>query len=935
MRRFTYVFMPVAAALMVSLAACSDYDNGYTQKELQYAKDFKAVFGEIDSEQDWNVAERTSVTVTTQQNSQVKIYALVDGTYSLVGDYSNVSGTRELGIDVRKGVTDLIVSDGNEAVKTTVGGSANLGGTRTVHEIEGAVTIKKITDPAGVTIGETLYPMYKEVSKADYEAVTDEKTGAVPEIGDGHRTNVDGNCYTNLNRVVHDFSYVSTGKFVVYPYYWQTSNTNTIGIYYYEGGQRIEVPLYTIKGGDELQYLTKPGQEPYWQDIFDFTDPRNARDYNWAAAGYTSANFKPAVWTVNQYDNTKYDLTKVAQILVTPNGSWQSYTGGNCNEIFSSYSAQMVRGQGIVVDIREGTVFGMYLLDASGFKCYSQSELNTSDQCGPGVTDDGQNKAGSVKNDNSLRPSYASTFHVGDQMFLGFEDWANQWKNSDMDFNDVVFAFSGATPTVINEDKEAGTWLLACEDLGGSFDTDYNDVVLKVEHVSGQKTATVTPLAAGGTLASYIFYNDPVANSYGEQCLGEIHQLLGATPAASGSYAPINAGSSRGTAGTPKTINVDENWSMAYYSAADWNTTEQYKNYNMGGFEIRVLNSGTDPLTGDISSTNSAFGDGSRIAAPDKGEAPMMLCLPYTYRKTGTDGKTREYVWAWSQELYSLSAGQGYGDGTYPMFAEWVKDHTKNTDWYMYPSGGTVSELILAESDENGEGGEGGETLTSNITYKNNQTFTYTDQNNGTTTFNNATFIDFSKVNAPDGYTATLTVTYKTKPTTTLYWDYGDGTQLKDDYGTQNTLSTILELDAAQLLRVMKTGGIYVVQNGDVALDIASVNLETTYGEPFDFGTSIPIVNRSGEDGLVSTADQTLTLVTSGPMQIYMGNSAWNSPTMEVVSVSGGEITCDNNGGRVYIKGAGIYQLRLTNVPEGVKFTYEFNRNGLTAVFYK
>lgn len=878
MRRFTYVFMPVAAALMVSLAACSDYDNGYTQKELQYAKDFKAVFGEIDSEQDWNVAERTSVTVTTQQNSQVKIYALVDGTYSLVGDYSNVSGTRELGIDVRKGVTDLIVSDGNEAVKTTVGGSANLGGTRTVHEIEGAVTIKKITDPAGVTIGETLYPMYKEVSKADYEAVTDEKTGAVPEIGDGHRTNVDGNCYTNLNRVVHDFSYVSTGKFVVYPYYWQTSNTNTIGIYYYEGGQRIEVPLYTIKGGDELQYLTKPGQEPYWQDIFDFTDPRNARDYNWAAAGYTSENFKPAVWTVNQYDNTKYDLTKVAQILVTPNGSWQSYTGGNCNEIFSSYSAQMVRGQGIVVDIREGTVFGMYLLDASGFKCYSQSELNTSDQCGPGVTDDGQNKAGSVKNDNSLRPSYASTFHVGDQMFLGFEDWANQWKNSDMDFNDVVFAFSGATPTVINEDKEAGTWLLACEDLGGSFDTDYNDVVLKVEHVSGQKTATVTPLAAGGTLASYIFYNDPVANSYGEQCLGEIHQLLGATPAASGSYAPINAGSSRGTAGTPKTINVDENWSMAYYSAADWNTTEQYKNYNMGGFEIRVLNSGTDPLTGDISSTNSAFGDGSRIAAPDKGEAPMMLCLPYTYRKTGTDGKTREYVWAWSQELYSLSAGQGYGDGTYPMFAEWVKDHTKNTDWYMYPSGGTVSELILAESDDSGEGGEGGETLTSNISYKNGQTFTYKASNGNLTTYHHATFLDFSGITQTVGYMGVLTLTFQTAPGVTIYWDYGDYSQLKDDYGTADNTSATITLTTEQLQKAKTTGGIYVVADGDKELNVTSVNLETSpvdYGKtveelglsPLEFNGYQCYVITGTTSGIDTSKDITVTIVSNNSKQ--------------------------------------------------------------------
>lgn len=851
MKKLTYLFMPLAVAL--SLAACSDYDNGYTKEQLQYAKDFKEVFGEIDSEQDWNAAERTSVTVTTSQTSEIKIYALVDGTYSIVGDYAGVSGTQELGIDVRKGVTQLIVSDGKEAVKTTVGEAVNFSGTRTTYPGNDVVEINKITDAAGMQIGEKLYLMYKEVVKADYTALADPSTGAVPEIGE-RKT------YTNLNKVTHDFSYVSTGKFVVYPYYWVTSNTNTIGIYYYEGGQRIEVPLYTIKGGDELQYLTKPGQEPYWQDIFDFTDPRNARDYNWAAAGYTSENFKPAVWTVNQYDNTKYDLTKVAQILVTPNGSWQSYTGGDCNEIFSNtFNAQKVRGQGIVVDIPEGTVFGMYLLDASGFKCYSQSELNTSNQCGPGVTDDGN---GTVKDDDAVRPCYASTFHIGDQMFLGFEDWKNQWKNSDMDFNDVVLAFSGATPTIIDEDPKAATWILACEDLGGSFDTDYNDVVLKVEHVSGQATAKVTPLAAGGTLASYIFYNDPVADSYDEQCVGEVHQLFGRTPTTSGNYAPINVGTSRGTAGAPQIINVDVNWSMAYYSAADWNTAQQYNSYNMGGFEIRVLPEGEEPLTGTIHSTNDKFGAGSRIAAPDKGEAPMMLCLPYTYKKTDTDGKVREYVWAWSRELCSLSSGKGYGDGSYPQFAAWVEDHTVNADWYMYPAGNTVKELILSEEDSStggGDGGEGGETLTSNISFANGQSFTYTDRNNIQTTYYNATFIDFSQITVSSNMMGSLTLTFQTAPDVAIYWDYGDGTQLKDDYGTATQTSATISLTAEQLQRSKTTGGIYVVGNGDKALQVTSANLETS---SVDYGQTVE------ELGL------TLTEISGYPCYIITGSTS-------------------------------------------------------------
>ena len=32
------------------------------------------------------------------------------------------------------------------------------------------------------------------------------------------------------------------------------------------------------------------------------------------------------------------------------------------------------------------------------------------------------------------------------------------------------------------------------EDLGGSFDWDFNDVILKMDYVSGQKTAKITPI---------------------------------------------------------------------------------------------------------------------------------------------------------------------------------------------------------------------------------------------------------------------------------------------------------------------------------------------------------------------------------------------------------------------------------------------------------
>ena len=122
----------------------------------------------------------------------------------------------------------------------------------------------------------------------------------------------------------------------------------------------------------------------------------------------------------------------------------------------------------------------------------------------------------------------------------------------------------------------------------------------------------------------------------------------------------------------------------------------------MGGFAIYVLPEGVAPLQGKIYSTNGAFGKASIIAAPGTGDAPMMVCFPYTY----TQGEYT-YAWAWPRELCTIA--DGIGGGAYPSFAGWVNDHKKNTDWYKYPNVNTVSELKWKNTDEPSQEQGGGE----------------------------------------------------------------------------------------------------------------------------------------------------------------------------------------------------------------------------------
>lgn len=721
----------------------------------------------------------------------MKIYALRGNEYVLVGDYEGVKGTKMLGFDMVEGTNSIMVTDGATAEKTVPGGVVTFGGTRNVIEgTTGDVKVTKLTSE--VTIGDETFPAYRTSNMAEVDKVLNE---IVPQGED------------NIQKVTSDFTYVSTGSFIIYPFYWYTSSENTIGVYYTDANDVYhEVDIYESKGSQhganntgELWYLmddqvladdlqnweisnmsnwtgdwyafqiqgntgddqrdpsgiVAPFQE-YWRSRAlgnatiskTFTVSPNVECLVEVAArlrnqnGTSTSGLGTVTFTANNqsveltangnysagtytYDgktqgnlysnmngtgkimvkckadsngkiNVSFNLDnvgfnwfsfkdlKIANLdAMTPMGN-SEFPGYNSNpssepgDRSDDVLAHFFKGQGIRVDILPaGTKFGMYLkkTDPSGtYTFYSESSKNV--------------------NDTRLHDKYcyASTFYNGDQMFIGLEDWPN----GDSDLNDLVLAFSGAKPIIINE--EANSWLMVCEDLGGSFDTDYNDVIFKVDHVSGKETAKVTAMAAGGTLASYIVLNNPGSSPL---VVGEIHQMLGAAPEKSGAYTPINATSRYEAVGSEVEIPVPSNFTMAYSTEVD------QAGVNMGGFEIRTLASGTDPAPTNATVNDLSNSQTSVIAAPDPGSAPYMLCLPYTYTKE-EDGKINTYVWAWPQELcticsatYSNGKYSGSNGGAYLDFGAWVSSYSDNRDWYKNPNptNALIVEPLLLKSE--------------------------------------------------------------------------------------------------------------------------------------------------------------------------------------------------------------------------------------------
>lgn len=789
-KRLLPILLSVTTSVF-TLSGCSDFDNDWTANEIMYKESFAKTFGKIDPEQDWNLASRAGVTVTCDFPTNVKIYAKKGDKFKIVGDYANVNGTQTLYFDLQKGISDILVTNGETSFFTKVGESLKFLSTRTAHS-------------TGTTI--TIASEYKDFDYSYVKAVTD----LLPEEAN------------NIEKVTENFSYVSTGPFTIYPIYWNTSSVHTMGVYYKDAdGKYQTIPFYDTRVGDELALkkfgsgtlcehdltpwvgavgsdypnptITKVDGNRMWYDAelecFDsyykvgdkcsegvHTFSKIAETYTGSGVFEYYYNLEPSEYTdefcswngssvsVGETCEHGYKITLVNGTLVEHKAtmakcthdnshswvvgdicekgheitglhkeSWEStthrmyngyaeYTGNlnvsigatceeghvidyisgtnkYCNSTFeydyistfyrNAYvtdafnSGSVVGSKGITINLPVGTQFGFYLDvydgeeyadDKMSFEnqgtfyhtVYSQAEVNQEFAGKTTMTGKTPNSGTSWTGKNSCGTYvFASTFNRTvdgkDVKYICFEDW-NLEK---ADLQDLVFVIDGSTPPV-TVDEDAEKWVICAEDLGNTFDLDYNDVVLGAQHVSGKTTAIIAPLAAGGTLASYVYF--------GSTCLGEIHELLGAEKTKSGKYTPMNV---NGAVSTPKEIevNVDANWSLASSTIGDDAYTG---NTTMGGISIRVVPEGMESIAGNA--------DGSQAIQNSfaKGEdnVPYLICIPMEFEKDGVKSWFR-----WPNEMTPISPIDGYDKSAFHesghTFSEWVQDHNKN-DWYKY-----------------------------------------------------------------------------------------------------------------------------------------------------------------------------------------------------------------------------------------------------------
>ncbi|MBQ8192094.1 MAG: LruC domain-containing protein [Bacteroidaceae bacterium] len=611
------------------------YDPNYVIE--QYKAKWEEQFGEVDPDHTWNMAKKVVADINlygiSDDECEVKVYTAnpINSTSSLLAKGS-VQGNKVVSFDVPSPLQYVFVTATNSRGALVNGYYKIVDGVITVGESVTRAEICPVTvgdqleygtytywDPSvgehgsNVSLTQELY-LLKGVEK---------KTTETWQYGDyidliglygvfAENTNNKEKYFDKLEVAGGvEYTMKEAGPVELTYIYGATANYNSFGYFYYS--DESEIP--TAKRYVLLEDARPRTSITVESDRIKIVD-NSGSDLGLAHA--TADNY----WTGTLYDHeNKIALTPSVTVTVD---EWGYETREEINPHFD--------------DKVVGSTYKLTYFDENGnasyefpagmkivFFIYEKKNVGTN-LCNTIFYSRPAENARYGRKDQTM----AVTYKYGENLILGFED--NLYGDNDM--NDILFLVNGE----FEEEKEipqmnpnvpaAKEWIFACEDLGGVGDFDFNDIVFKVAYASGEATATVTPLAAGGTLEANIMF--------GSQSLGEIHELLGGSVGTM-----INTGLGATGEASSVEVQVGEAYSISN---------------NFGGFSLQIVKEdGTTTVD---------------ITAPGQGEAPQMICV--------------DAPWAWPKETVSIVKA-------YPDFGEWGANYA-NDGWTSNKVAGNVCE---------------------------------------------------------------------------------------------------------------------------------------------------------------------------------------------------------------------------------------------------
>lgn len=299
-----------------------------------------------------------------------------------------------------------------------------------------------------------------------------------------------------------------------------------------------------------VQYHSTPGD---WIKNGKSITLENGKDNNdWKEITFegtvNSNNVKTIAINLNVPYQTTYNFRDI---------TWESITNP-CNHEGCEHGRVYVNHYQLpqyTLKVPVGTVWGMYLItdkqqtsNSEKVKWYSNSTYNPTNQT---------SGTGRVKS--------AATFTFNDVTYISFEDAPTvcDYRDSngnigngecttcgyghwDHDYNDIVLTIS---PRPVTKAYNAISYRVMCEDLGGTFDWDFNDVVFDVLYTDGRPSTNYKATieyklqAIGGTLPIYMGYDENSNGQYTNLTYNgkeELHEMTGLTKDNKDLYTPVN-----------------------------------------------------------------------------------------------------------------------------------------------------------------------------------------------------------------------------------------------------------------------------------------------------------------------------------------------------------------------------------------------------------
>ena len=634
-----------------SLTSCSDYDNGFDEATIRYNQNFRERFGPIDPNQDWNLVRQLA---EKNGGGNTSMATRADHGYGDVIDNENDPKRNEWPNENYSELTIPGYPDKYGAYHVGEYGD-KIQYSNDKNTIHGLNPIGDVTDEEIVYVSQWFRTHYKPKSlKAHWrnfflQDISHDADREVTERdAEGVPVSCDGGALKLTSPIIYangmESSEVATSKFAMNQLWAKTEAQ----------GNWKHLYNFNFDSGNQFQKLAKaPRFENYDLKNIEYQENENENTYVYVdnnSYSYTSPYYvyqegqKPASnapWqrTImlyvgagtedfsyhSNYDDSRYKRYVLVHLKFTihPTGYCNMHPDRDCKTLGHEYD-------------------GYYL----GFDYQAYKE-----------TYDGNGNV--EKYVNFPRDGFYSNW-ILKVTYTRYDGDPEEYEEPEPD-DDHYKDEDEDDPTPPNAIKEQG--LIVCEDLG-DYDFDFNDIVLKLQHI---KTDTetdklrITAMAAGGTLPSYIYYKDELVQV--DKTYSEIHALLDKK-----TLTPTNVGEQFTGEGKSWTVEVSPEDLENVQKKAE--QIPEYPGYGVASyvFDEGLLSIQVNDQKGTRlikSGYKSHIDNGHNEAEGDyteEGDAPQMMFLPVNF--------------LWPRERVHIEAA-------YSGFPDWVGD-SDATGWYSY-----------------------------------------------------------------------------------------------------------------------------------------------------------------------------------------------------------------------------------------------------------